>query len=588
MTEPKLIVPIHKEEMIAPAKAEGADILYVDYKNFVKNNRFSKPQLIRYIKVAHGLSIPIYLSFGAAIFEEDLPAITNIIDQLSTINIDGIMVNDFSVMEIIKHKKHKDLKFNIHLDSGLNLHNIAGCEMLKKWKAKSINITEEIYLKNVTRIKKYTNKTICININEAMWLLNYAVNWGIDLFKIDGTYEDLSRICLLISFLKEIISDIKLNRGFDNLKVEQVLNLMDHSKPRRHYRTDHFTRKIKDFSGNDFEFTGNIKIFNWDETKFIHPETTIDYSNIDKKSTRLRLRLTKIEHLSVIEKYINTTGSNFIDIIEYGDIISPSDLAKHSYTNIISKVKQFCKQYNMNLYLTTPKTLIERDIERVADTMKYLCYREPQPQGLVLNNFGLWRTVSNSRKLKDLNIELGYGLNIFNSKAVRLFESTCPVRGFNVPNYLEYNDIKGMLDNIKIPDRSFIVLGSSKLDTSGLCPLNNDLAIVSRLQCRAPCQKASYAIVDPFTNDMLPMVLDGFCRFHLAQSYIEDHLQNIDQLIDIGITDFTLDFSALPAEMIPPLLDRYCIALLSPEIYQPVQPEVIKYRPKIFLQETTI
>lgn len=577
MTLPQIIAPISKEEMIIPAKSEGADILYVDYKNFIKNNKFSKPKLVKYIKIAHSIEVPIYLYFGVNISDEELNPIRTMVDELSTINVDGIMVNDFSVLEIIKHKKLKQLKFNIHLDSGLNLHNIASCELFKTWKPKSINITEEIYLKNVSRIKKYTGKTICININEVVWLLNYAVQWGIDLFKVAGNYENTSQICLLISLLKELIMDVKSDKGIDNIKVEQLASLLDYTKPQKHYQTDHFTRKFKDYTGNDFEFTGNIKIFNWntDEAKPASSEN-LSY-NINKKSTSLRLRLSKLNHLSALEDYITNTGTNLVDIIEYGDIINPLDLSQHNYTSIINKVKQFCAKYNMKFYLTTPKTLIERDFERVVDTIKYLCFKDPQPEGIVVNNLGLWRVINNSRKLKEIKLELGYGLEIINADSVKLFDDMSYVSGINIPNYLSLDQIRSMLKNLRIKDKSVVILGPSKLDTSGLCPLNSDIAVISRLQCKAPCQKANYAVVDPYTNEMLPMVLDGFCRLHLFHSYIEDHLQSYDKFIEAGITDFIVDFTALPPEMINPLLDRYVLALSEPDQYNPIIPQVVEY-----------
>lgn len=584
MTDPKIIVPIVKENMIAPAKEEGADILYVDYKQFINNNRFSKPQLIRYIRIAHSLMIPIYLSFGPNIYEKDLPLITSIIEDLSPLNIDGIMINDFSVLQILKEKKHKRLRLNVILDSGLNIHNIAGCDLFKKWRARSINITEEIYLKNVTRIKKYTGKNICINLNEAIWLYNYAVDWGIDMFKIMGTYEDIPRICLLISLIKDLTQEVKKNKGFDNIKIEQIINLMDYSNPQRHYQTDHFTRKFKDVEGKDFEFTGNIKMFHWDENKVTLEKTDIQHNTLDKKGTKLRVRLTRMEHFKSIEDYINTYGNNFIDIIEFGDIIYPSDLAKESYEMIIKKVKEFCVKHDIKLYLTTPRILIERDFERVTDTVKWLCFKNPRPEGIVINNLGLWKTVSTSRKLRELNIELGYGLNILNSKTIELFESTCPVNGIDIESDLGIDNIEQIIKNIDIQTKSLMILGTSKLHTSGLCPLNSDIAIVSRLSCKAPCQKASYAIVDPFTNDMLPMVLDGFCRFHLVNSYIEDRLKNINKYINIGITDFIIDFSALPAEMIEPLLNRYCAAFDNTKEYTPIEPNIVRYEPKVFSQ----
>lgn len=585
MTDPKIIVPIIKENMIAPAKEEGADILYVDYKQFVKNNRFSKAQLIRYIKIAHSLMTPIFLSFGPNIYERDLPLITSIVEDLSQLNIDGIMINDFSILQILKEKKHKRLRLSVILDSGLNIHNIAGCDLFKKWRAKSINITEEIYLKNVTRIKKYTGKNICINLNEAIWLYNYAVNWGIDMFKIMGTYEDIPRICLLISLIKDLTVEVKKNKGVDNIKIEQIINLMDYSNPQRHYQTDHFTRTFKDVDGKDFEFTGNIKMFNWDENKVVPHKTTLNKTSLDKKGTKLRVRLTRMEHFKAIEEYLSFCGNNFIDIIEFGDIIYPSDLAKESYEQIIKKVKEFCLKHEIKLYLTTPRILIERDFERVTDTVKWLCFKNPRPEGIVINNLGLWKTVSMSKKLRELNIELGYGLNILNSKTIELFESTCPVSGVDLESDQGIDNIEQIIKNIDIPTKSLMILGTSKLHTSGLCPLNSDIAVVSRLSCKAPCQKASYAIVDPFTNEMLPMVLDGFCRFHLVNSYIEDRLKNINKYISIGITDFVVDFSALPAEMISPLLDRYCLAFDECCDYDPIESKIVRYEPKVFSQK---
>ncbi|MGD9581147.1 MAG: U32 family peptidase, partial [Vampirovibrionia bacterium] len=294
------------------------------------------------------------------------------------------------------------------------------------------------------------------------------------------------------------------------------------------------------------------------------------------------IRLTRMDQFAALEEYIKNTNNNIVDIIEFGDIIYPSDLAKESYEQIVKRVKVFCESYNIKLYLTTPRILIERDFERVADTVKYLCFKNPRPEGVVINNLGLWKTVSNNKKIKEINIELGYGLNILNSKTVEFFESTCPVSGLNIDSDLSIENIEQIISNTNIPTRSFMILGTSKLHTSGLCPLNNDIAIVSRLSCKAPCQRTSYAIVDPFTNNMLPMVLDGFCRFHLVNSYIEDHLNNIDKYIEAGITDFTIDYSALPGEMIKPLLDRYCSAFNDAENYAPIEQDIIKYEPKVY------
>jgi collagenase-like PrtC family protease len=578
---PKLIAPVEKEEMILPAKRAGADIVYVDYTNFIKNGHFKKTLLFNFIKIAHSIDLPVYLYFGQNILESHLKLIENLIDDLSVINIDGIMVNDFSVTEIIKNKKIKKLKYNIHLDSGLNIHNTAGCKLFESWKAKSISVTEELYLKNVTRIKKYAGRNISISINEAIWLLGQTINLGIELFKIEGNYDNAQELYTLIYNINEIIKDIQTDRRIDNIKIEAILDLLDHSRPQKLYRTDHFTRKFKDLSGNNFEFKGNIKFFNWNTRKVSHPLVKFNPQKLNKQNTQLRLRLTKLEHITALKEYVNQTGINPVDIIEYGEIINTTNLSNKSYKDIINEVKQICIDLGLQLYLTTPKILIERDFDRVVETMKTLVSADSSLDAIVVNNLGLWQVIKNIPELKKLKLEIGYGLEIYNSTSVRFFENIADVDGINIKNIFEPDYISKMNKNLTEKRKNMVIMGPVRLETSGLCPLNNDLAVVSRLECKAPCQKHSYAVVDPATGEMYPVILDGFCRFHLVYSYLEDLLAEKNKYIEAGITDFTIDFTALPEDMIRPLLDRYVLAFTDLSQYSPIKPEPILYKSKI-------
>lgn len=577
----KLLVPVKNEDYIIPVKAAGADIIYTDYKYFLKDKKLNKARLVKFIKVAHSVDLQLYIYFDHCVYENELAIIKNTIDDLTSINVDGIMVNDFSVLDLIKHKKMKPLKFDIHLDSGLNIHNIASYELLKPWKPKSVNITEEIYLKNVSRIRKYTGGNVCITINEVIWLLNYAIAWGIDLFKLSGNYDDINRLTELILLLKEIIQDIHQGIGMDNLKIEKVTKLFDHSEPKRHYQVDHFTRTFKTISGNDFDFAGNIKLFNWNINEVVLKNYCNEY-NYDQNLPKLRVKLTRFDHLQAIEDFLRDYPDHKIDIIEYGEIIDPSDLAQYNYNDIINKVKSTCRKLNIGLYITTPKILIERDFETVLETIKFLCFKDPRPQGLVVNNIGLWKKIAKNSKFNDIKLELGPALDIYNSKVANIYHKLANVDGVNLPNTLTVEEVKSTTENLNVKEKSFNVLGSLQLITSGLCPLNNDIAVVSRLQCKAPCQKSSYAVVDPANYEMFPMALDGFCRLHLVYSYVYDRLSDLNILHEAGLNNFIIDFTALPAEMIPSLLERYFSAISNPEDYKPIERTVVSYQPKVY------
>ena len=91
----------------------------------------------------------------------------------------------------------------------------------------------------------------------------------------------------------------------------------------------------------------------------------------------------------------------------------------------------------------------------------------------------------------------------------------------------------------------------------GLCPLNNDSAIISRLSCKAPCHKGGFALKDPSLKKIFPFTCDGFCRMHMFEDIVMQDFSCIKELSDAGVNEFVFDFSALDAKYIPILLNEY-------------------------------
>ena len=81
-----------------------------------------------------------------------------------------------------------------------------------------------------------------------------------------------------------------------------------------------------------------------------------------------------------------------------------------------------------------------------------------------------------------------------------------------------------------IPCIKYTIAGNKKIPSMGLCPLNNDSAVTSRLSCKAPCHTGGFALKDPSLNKILPFTCDGFCRMHMFEdtvmqdfSYVSSH-----------------------------------------------------------------
>ncbi len=131
-----------------------------------------------------------------------------------------------------------------------------------------------------------------------------------------------------------------------------------------------------------------------------------------------------------------------------------------------------------------------------------------------------------------------------------------PIETIDFSTFNDMNNIKNCVKKIKnvIPNKKLTIAGNIRVPSLGLCPLNNDSAIISRLSCKAPCHKGTYALKDPSLNRVYPFVVDGFCRMHMFKNEILQMYDYIDYLQEIGINEFVIDFSSLNAKFISILL----------------------------------
>lgn len=74
---------------------------------------------------------------------------------LKSAGIDGIFINSFAILEAIKVFK---LPFKVIVDSYFDIHNLSGIDFVNSFhKVDEIIITEEIYLKNIVKLKNIQN-----------------------------------------------------------------------------------------------------------------------------------------------------------------------------------------------------------------------------------------------------------------------------------------------------------------------------------------------------------------------------------------------------------------------------------------------
>lgn len=537
-----ITAPVKKpEDIIEFSKKTRCRDFYVYYKKFLNGNFEYVNDFVHNAKAA-GCSI--FINFKHDIVEEELPEIKKFLKYLKTSGIDGIYINSFAVLEAIKVFK---LPFKVIIDSYFDIHNLAGIDFMNSFhKIDGIIITEEIYLKNIAKIKQFTKLPLSIDSDNLPWCAEDIIKLkAIDSVVIKGKFQTSEDILEGIELIEKILDKPKLFKN-QKLSFKHVRKCI--------YQTNHFSGEVVSAEGKDFKFARNIKTFDWEIKRVRTPKNLLV---TDKY--RINLRLTGLAQIAELEKYIKKIGTNPIYSIEYGEIVSTSDLAERSFSEVLNKVKHFCKKHNIKFQLSTPSILIERDFDRVYEYEKNLLLSSPAPDSLIINNIGYFWEFINDSEVNEIPFEIGQGINLLNSMSIKCLNNLAPIDTVDFTSFGDYHSAIRTLKKIKndIPNKKYTIGGNRRVSSMGLCPLNNDSAVVSRLSCKAPCHNGWYAMKDPSLNKIFPFVCDGFCRMHMFEDSVMDDFSSIEDLYKAGINEFVFDFSALHPKYITLLLNKF-------------------------------
>ena len=540
MKEISIVAPVKKpEDILEFSKCTSCRDYYVYYTKFLGGNF---DYVKEFVEAAKNMNSRIFINFKHDIVEEELPEIKKFLKYLKSTHIAGIFINSYAVLEAIKVFK---LPFQVIVDSYFDIHNLSGIDFMNSFhKIDGIIITEEIYLKNIAKIKQYTKLPLAIDSDNLPFCAEDIKKMkAIDRVVIKGKFNSSEEILEGIELIQKILDKPKL---FKNQKL-----------PFKHvrksiYRTNHFLGVVESAEGQDFKFSRNIKNFEWDiKTTRIKKDT--DYSK--KDLYKINFRLSELAQIKELEKFIKKTGINPVYSIEYGEILSTADLAVSSFNDIIMKVKKFCTKYGIKFQLSTPRILIERDFDRVYEYVKQILLSNPAPDSLIINNIGYFWTAINDPEINHIPIEIGQGINLLNSLSIKCLNNLAQINTIDFTTFADLKTIKKIKNDI--PNKKYTIAGNIRVPSLGLCPLNNDSAIISRLSCKAPCHRGGFALHDPSLDKLLPFTCDGFCRMHMFEDTIMERFEELEELSKAGVNEFVFDFSALNAKFVPLLLNKF-------------------------------
>lgn len=150
----ELLAPGGDVDAIKAAIIAGANAIYCGLDIFNARNRaanLSFDDLVGIIKLAHEFQCEVFLTLNVVMLEHELPSLTKLLNRLVNTGIDGIIVQDLGLFNLVK-KYFPSL--HIHASTQLTTHNEGQILFLAKIGATRANLSREL---NLGEIKSLTS-----------------------------------------------------------------------------------------------------------------------------------------------------------------------------------------------------------------------------------------------------------------------------------------------------------------------------------------------------------------------------------------------------------------------------------------------
>ena len=539
-----VIAPVKRPRDISIfSKETDCRNFYVLHDKFIYGN-FS--EIEEFILTAHMNNCKIFVNFNHDISEEDTDLIKRFILFLTYTKIDGIFINSFSVLEAIKYLS---LDFEIIADSHFNIHNLSGINFIKNYgKNYKVVLNEEFDSNNVKLLKESTNRTYTVENNNLQWCVKDIISSkAVDSVIIKGSFESPEEILEEIKFTENILKNSGKNKKLSD-KYGEGSNLSKNS-----LFAEIFNSKRKKFEISKF-----IKPFKWKHGR----EKVLPLSEYKKFSIpKINLRLSSFSQIQALEKYIKKNGFNPVYSIEYGEIINPCDLSENIFSELMTKVKNFCDKHYIKFQYSTPHVLPENDFDRVYDEIKDFCLSSNQDY-IVVNNLGYFWRLANDKDLENIKVEIGSGINLLNSMSIRSLNEVKSLTSVDFTTFRDINNIRNCIKHLEdeIPRRKLTVLGNIRVLNQELYTFNFISDKLSKLNIDEKSNNI-YAIEDTFSHKMYPFVSDNFGQMHFFKDEILDLCKYINIFEEMGINEFVIDLTASDSQLVSLLITKFLNSL---------------------------
>ncbi len=184
MKKPELLAPAGDYIKLKTAIDYGADAVYFGGKTMslrTASNNFDFDEMQKGIDYVHSNGKKCYTALNILAHNSDLEGINEYISQLEKLEVDGVIVADLGLMDIIK----SNTNLEIHVSTQASVTNYATVNMFKKLGAKRVVLARELSLKEISEITQkcddmeiecFVHGAMCMSYSGRCLLSNFLTD----------------------------------------------------------------------------------------------------------------------------------------------------------------------------------------------------------------------------------------------------------------------------------------------------------------------------------------------------------------------------------------------------------------------------
>ncbi|MGV8982584.1 peptidase U32 family protein [Clostridium sp.] len=584
--EIELLAPVGTFEIFEKVIHSGADAVYLGGKILNmrlhrKDYNLSNDEIEKAITIAHSLNKKVYVTVNNLLSQKDLIDAVEYLRFLDKVQPDALIIQDFSIIELIKSL---NLKLTLHSSVMMNVHNLETIELLREYGITRIVASRDMDLQSIKNLHNQTdmefecfihgdmcishgghclysglllgksgNRGLCMKpcrwhytmkkdgcvyptefpmACKDMYMYEYLpemIEAGVLSFKMEGRMRDADFLVTMINYYSDAIDRyIDDPICYDRKKDAQTIyeNRKRDLSTCSAFGTPGLTYINRRFEGNDNNgfgkvFSNPIKEIETSKDKLEEIKKFLDVEHSLSHKPKLSVKVNSYSQAVVaIEMGVDSVYLS-------GDVFQPDHPFSKNEILKLTKDKKDTK-----IYMSFPKMMFEEDFSKYNQLLKE---SNLGLDGLIVTNLGA------IHKYKSLGLQLigDYTLDIYNHSAASFYAK----QGLSIATLsveAPLLDAKQTITKSPIPIE-LIVHGSPTV-----MYMNHDL--YENTKVLEPSRKEDNSSVD---NNVLvlvdekshehPVYRDTYGRSHMMLYKELCFLPILKELNDIGVNHFRIE-----------------------------------------------